>query len=103
LPCNEANILLAISAIKQRQIGSVNRAAATYNVPKSTLRSRLAGKPTRRDCKPNLKKLTKLKEEVIIRHILDLDSRGYLPCLNAVRDMANKLLAARGARTVSQK
>ena len=51
---------------------------------------------------PNLKKLTKLKEEVIVRHILDLDSRGFAPTLGAIKDMANKLLAARAARQVSK-
>jgi len=47
--CNEADILLAISAIYSKQIGSVRQAAATYNVPRSTLTDRLAGKPSRRD------------------------------------------------------
>ena len=51
---------------------------------------------------PNLKKLTKLKEEVIVRHILDLDSRGFAPTLGAVKDMADKLLAARTAGQVSK-
>jgi hypothetical protein len=40
---------------------------------------------------------------VIVGHILDLDSRGYSPCLNTVRDMANRLLAARHSGTVGQK
>ena len=51
----------------------------------------------RRDCQPNSKKLTKLEEEVIVDHILDLDLRGFSPTYEAVRDMADKLLAARGA------
>jgi hypothetical protein len=102
-PCNEADILLAISALNQRQIQSVKHTAATYNVPKSTLRDRLAGKAARRDCQPNSKKLTKPKEEAIIAHILDLNSRGFSPSLNAVRDIANKLLAKRGAPPVSIK
>jgi len=44
LPCNEADILLAISAIDQKQIRSVNRAAVTFNVSETTLRNRRAGK-----------------------------------------------------------
>ena len=51
---------------------------------------------------PNSKKLTKLKEEVIIRHILDLDSRGFAPTLGAVKDIADKLLAAHAARQVGK-
>ena len=61
-----------------------------------TLRDRRAGKPARRDCQPNSKKLTELEEEVIVRYILDLDTRGFAPTYAAVRDMADKLLAARG-------
>jgi len=61
-----------------------------------TLRDRRAGKPARRDCQPNSKKLTELEEEVIVKYILDLDTRGLAPTYAAVRDMADKLLAARG-------
>ena len=99
---SEADITLAISAISQNQIKSVRRAASTFNVARSTLRSRRAGITARRDCQPNSKKLTKLEEEVIVRHILDLDSRGFAPTLGAVRDMADKLLAERGASQVGK-
>ena len=70
---------------------------------KRTIRHRRAGIPARRDCQPNSKKLTKLEEEVIVDHILDLDLRGFAPTYAAVRDMADKLLAARGAGQVRQK
>jgi len=71
-----------------------------FNVSQTTLRDRRAGKPARRDCQPNSKKLTGLEEEVIVRHILDLDQRGFAPTYAAVRDMADKLLAARGGGQV---
>jgi hypothetical protein len=44
-----------------------------------------------------------LEEEVIVSYILDLDRRGFAPTYAAVRDMADKLLAARGAGQVWQK
>jgi hypothetical protein len=34
---------------------------------------------------------------VLVREVLNLDSRAFLPRLDSVRDMANKLLADRGA------
>jgi hypothetical protein len=40
---------------------------------------------------------------VIVRYILDLDQRGFAPTYAAVLDMADKLLAARGAGQVGQK
>ena len=63
---NEGQISLAISAIDRNQIQSVRRAVTTYDVPQTTLRRRRAGTTARRNCEANLKKLTKLKELVII-------------------------------------
>jgi hypothetical protein len=58
--------------------------------------------PLQRDCPLKLKKLTEPKEEVVIRHILDLNLRGFPPSFSAVRVIANKLLAKRSARLVSR-
>ena len=44
-----------------------------------------------------------LEEEVIEAFILELDSRGFPPSLNIVREMANKLLTARSAGVVDNK
>jgi hypothetical protein len=98
---NEADIQLAISSINARQIQSNRSAAAIYNVAEATLRRRRAGIPAQRDCQPNSRKLTKLEQEVITRHIINLDIRGFAPTYEAVRNIADKLLAARGASQVS--
>ena len=103
MPSNETDIQLAISSLHTHQIQSNRRAAVIFNVTRSTLQNRRNGKPARRDCQPNSKKLTKLEEEVIVDHILDLDLRGFSPTYVAVRDMADRLLAARGAGQVGQK
>ena len=97
---NKADVQLAISSIKSYQIKSNRRAATIFSVSERTIRRRRAGVPARRDCQPNSKKLTELEEEVIVRHILDLDQRGFGPTYTAARDMANKLLAARSAGRV---
>jgi hypothetical protein len=100
---NEVDVQLAISSINSRQVKAARTAAAIYNVAETTLRRRRAGKSARRDCQPNSKKLTQLEEEVIVKYILDLDLRGFPPTYAAVRDMADKLLAARSAEKVGQK
>ncbi|KAI1664796.1 DDE superfamily endonuclease [Pyrenophora tritici-repentis] len=97
---NEADIQRVISSIEAGQIQSESSAASIYSVPHMTMRDRRAGRPARRDCQPNSKKLTKREEEVIISYILHLDQRGFAPTYAAVRDMADKLLAARGAGQV---
>jgi helix-turn-helix, Psq domain len=96
----EAKINLAIQAIKQDQFQSVRHAAVTYDVPRTSLRRRRAGILPKRDYKPKLKKLTKLKETVIYNYIIDLDERGFAPTLNAVRAIADRLLSKRGGRPV---
>jgi hypothetical protein len=97
---NEGRVQLAKFAIDQGQIQSNRSASRIYGAAETTLRRRRAGIPSRRDCTPNSRKLTDLEERVIIRHILDLDSRGFGPRLGGVEDMANKLLAARDSESV---
>jgi hypothetical protein len=96
----ESDIHLAILAIQNKQIQKEAVAADMFNVSRDTLHRRRAGKPARRDCQPNSKKLTQLEEQVVVSHILDLDLRGFSPTYAAVRDMADSLLAARGAGQV---
>jgi hypothetical protein len=73
LRSNEGDIQLAISSLNAHQLQSDRRAATIFNVPETTLRDRRAGKPARRDCQPNSKKLTQLEEEVIVHYILNLE------------------------------
>ena len=96
----EAKINLALQAIKQDQFQSVRHAAVTYDVPRTSLRRQRAGILLKRDYKPKLKKLTKLKETVIYDYIIDLDKRGFAPTLNAVQAIANRLLGERGSSLV---
>jgi hypothetical protein len=100
---SEADIQLSISSINMRQIKTVRATAQAFNVPRTTLRDRRAGRPAQHKCQPNSRKLTQVEEEVIVNYILDLDQRGFSPTYAAVRDMADKLLAARGAGQVGQK
>ena len=99
---SEGRILLALHAFKQGQIRSLQAAARTYDVPYPTLRKRYRGKPARRDCIPNNRKLSCSEESVLVQYILDLDSRGFPPRFAAVEDMANLLLADHGATCVGR-
>jgi hypothetical protein len=100
LVSNEADVQLAISAISNEQVQGNRPAAAIYHAAEATIRRRRNGKPARRDCQPNSKKLTQREEEVVVKYILDLDGRGFSPTYAAVRDMADRLLAARNAGQV---
>jgi len=103
LASNEADIQLAILSINAKQLRGNRAAAAMYSVAKTTLRRQRAGTLARRDCQPNSRKLTQLEEQVIVSYIFNLDLRGFAPTYAAIRDMADKLLAARGTGQVGQK
>ena len=98
----EARILLAIEAIRSSKKISRRSAAKIYQVPYTTLSERIAGITSRNETRPNCLKLSKLEEEVIIRYILDLDSRGFAPRLAGVEDMANYILESRGGKRVGK-
>jgi predicted HTH domain antitoxin len=59
----EGRILLAIQAIKNKEISSIALAARTFEVPRSTLRDRLAGRIERATVRANSHKLTEIEEE----------------------------------------
>ena len=96
----EAQIQLAIQALKQDANLSVRRAAAIYRTSETTLRRRRAGRPSRVNIMPKSTNLDQNEETVIVEHILDLVARGFPPRLAAVADMANSLRAERNLAPV---
>ena len=73
-----------------------------YYVPQRTLGDRLRGVSSRQDYIANSQKITPLEESVIVRHILDLDSRAFPPRISAVEDMANRILRTRNGGRVGK-
>jgi hypothetical protein len=93
----EGRILLAIEAYKNKEITSLHEVARQFDVPRTTLRRRLAGSTNRAETRANSHKLTQIEEESLQKWILSMDSRGAAPRPATVREMANLLLAARGS------
>ena len=62
----------------------------------------MKGRTSFNESRPAVQLLTIIEEEVIIQHILDLDSRGFSPRISDVEDMANSILASRGSRHVGK-
>jgi hypothetical protein len=101
-PSRECQIQLALQALKQDANLSERRAAAIFNVPRTTLGDRRAGRTSQANRRPKTMNLTKLEEKVVVEHILDLDLRGFPPRLADVADMANSLRAERNLDQVGQ-
>jgi hypothetical protein len=91
----EGRLLVAIQAIKNQEFSSLRKAAEVFDVPRSTLTTRLNGINYRADLRANNHKLTTYEEESLYKWIISLDDRGAAPRPNIVREAANILLEAR--------
>ena len=87
----EAQIQLAVKALKRDPKLSIKRAVSIYKVSETTLRKRRAGRPLRANTMANSRNLTNTKEQVIVKHILKLVARGFPLRLAAVANIANSL------------
>ena len=63
----EGRIVLAIQAFKRGQFKSLRAATKSYDVPYSTVRDRINGRPSRRDLIPRNQKLTTTEESTLIQ------------------------------------
>jgi hypothetical protein len=96
----EARILLAVQAIKRKEISSIRAAATKFTVPRSTLATRLRGVQSRANCRPNSHKLTEIEEESLEKWIISMTDRGSAPPPGMVREMANIILERRGTTPI---
>ena len=92
----EGRLSLAIASYRNNPKQSVRALAAAYDVPKSTLQTRLQGVQPRSEIPSTRRKLLPIEEQSLVQWILDLDRRGFPPYIIDVRRMADALLAARG-------
>ena len=101
-PSKECQIQLALQAMRMDPNLSIRNAAKIYRVPRSTLTDRVRGRVARVNITPNSRNLNSLEEEIIVREILDQESRGFPLRYRDMEDMANRLRTARGASRVSK-
>jgi hypothetical protein len=69
----EARLQMAITAWKEKKVKSKLKAAQIYGVPETTLREQLAGIKPRSETHANSHKLTTIKEESLVKILLDAD------------------------------
>jgi hypothetical protein len=98
----EARVILAIEAIQSSQKLSIRAAADLYNIPRTTLQGRINGRTSITERRPAMQILTEIEEEVVVRYILDLDTRGFSPRIADVEAMVNSILKSRNARPVGK-
>ena len=75
----EGRILLAIQAIKKQEKLSIREAARIYDIPKSTLYTRIHGVNNRVELRANSFKLTEIEENSLKKWVISIDIRGAAP------------------------
>ena len=95
-------MILAIKAIRTSKKLSRRKAAKIYGVPFSILNDGINGRSSLPKYRPKNTNLIILEEEVIVRNILDMDSRGFAPRLASVEDIVNYILKSRGGKRVDK-
>jgi hypothetical protein len=102
-PSKEARLILALKALENNENLSLREAAKIYDVSRTTLTQRRAGKPARRDIPANSRSLTDLEEQTIVQYVIELYTRAFPPRLCGVEDIANQLLCERDAPPVGKR
>ncbi|KEQ90795.1 hypothetical protein AUEXF2481DRAFT_44689, partial [Aureobasidium subglaciale EXF-2481] len=70
----EAQIELALTAIRIGEVSSIRAAQRAYNIPESTLRARLNSTTNRRTTYQYRKRLSVRQEEFLVEWILEQDA-----------------------------
>ena len=96
-------MFLAVEAFKKDPEQSVRAVARIYEVDHTTLYHRLKGRIARHNRPVNSRKLTDLEEAVLVREILDIDSRGFSLHYADVQEMSNRILATRTEKRVGMR
>jgi hypothetical protein len=94
---HEDRIQLAVEALHSGQIRSIRKAAAVFDIPKSTLHERVKGSTTRQESQVNSRKLRPTEEAALVQWIESMDDRGMSPTIGYIRQMADLLVCERGS------
>jgi len=99
---NKARIILVIEVVCLSRKISIRVTTKLYNISKSILSNRIADYTLCSKIKANCHKLIKIKEKIIIRYILDLDSRGFAPWFTNMKDIANYIFKLQRGKCIKK-
>ncbi len=90
---NECQLQLTFQTFEKDLQLNIRKAMRFYNVLRTILSIRINDVFVRTSIIVNSRKLTVLKEEVVVQEVLDLDLRGFPPRIYDIEDIVNRLLA----------
>jgi hypothetical protein len=88
----ETRIIIIIEAFQtSKQKLNRRRVISIYKVPENIFRNRITSRTPCSNTRFAVQNLTETKKQVIVNHILDLDSRGFSPRQANIENIANYL------------
>ena len=81
---------------------SIRRIIKTYDVSRITLRNRIENYISKVEERNIQHNLISIEEETFVRHILDLDLRGFSSRINDVRDIIDLLYKIRHVKSINK-
>jgi hypothetical protein len=86
----ETRIIIAIEAFQtSKQKLSRRRIISIYKIPENIFRDRITSRTPCSNTRPIVQNLTETEKQVIVNHILDLDSRRFSPRQTNIKDITN--------------
>jgi hypothetical protein len=99
----KARIIIAIEALQTlKQKLSRQRIISIYKIPENIFYDRITSRIPCNNTRPTVQNLTETEKQVIINHILDLDSRGFSPRQVNIKDITNYLRKTHKAKPVGK-
>src|SRR6266566_4869324 len=89
---NEYQLQLTFQTFKKDLQLNIYRIAQLYNIPHTTLTHRINDRSIYVDTIANSRKLTALKEKMIVQKIFNLNSQRFSPQIHNMENIANRLL-----------
>ncbi|SRR6266566_2722101 len=96
-PSNDNQLQFTLQTFEKDLQLNIRNFTRFYNILRTTLSIRINDRSIYIDTIANSRKLTALKEEMVVQEILDLDSRRFPPRIHNIEDIVNRLLAIRDA------
>jgi hypothetical protein len=92
----EARIKLALEAIHSKSVSSIRHAATLFEIPRSTLQSRVHGTTSVRKAHERQQRLTTAEEASLVKTVNLMHGWGWPMTIKAVEAFATELLQRRG-------
>jgi hypothetical protein len=88
----ETRIIIVIEALQtSKQKLSWRKAISIYKIPENIFCDRITSRTPCSNTRPIVQNLTETKKQMIVNHILDLDSREFSPRQADIEDITNYL------------